>query len=34
MIAPDFRLTDNIQLVTPAKAFIEGSYSKFWDKLT
>ena len=29
MIAPDFRLTDNLQLVTPFKNFICGNYSKF-----
>ena len=28
MIAPDFRLCDNLQLVTPAKNFISANYSK------
>ena len=29
MIAPDFRLCENLQLQVPAKAFVTGNYSKF-----
>jgi hypothetical protein len=34
MIAPDFRLTDNLQLVTPCKNFISANYSKRPQPLT
>ena len=34
MIAPDFRLTENIKLAEAAKNFIVSNYSKYSQKLS